>query len=106
MSDLELVSHLEVERPVAETKVLRGNPASEEDVDAFADREGHGHDTVGTRDTVEDADEVGEVVQHGEIVLDNNDVDGLGKGSVGVEGKIGVELWGERWTWEDGGVRK
>lgn len=40
----------------------------------FSDAEGHGHDPVGAGDSVQTADEVGQVVQHAQVVLHHNDV--------------------------------
>ena len=48
--------------------------AIKEDVDPLADGGGHGHDAVRPGDPVEAADEVGQVVQHGEVVLHDNNV--------------------------------
>ncbi|KAI3494682.1 hypothetical protein L1887_40498 [Cichorium endivia] len=70
---------LERKRLVAETHVLGGDVAVEEDVDAITDGRRHGHDTVHRGDAVEAADKVREVVEHGQVVLDGDDV------GVGVE---------------------
>lgn len=48
--------------------------AVEEDVDAFADGGGESDNTVGGGFTVEDTDEVGEVVEDRQIVLDDDDI--------------------------------
>lgn len=45
-------------------------------------REGHGDNTVGTGDTVEDAYKVGEVVEHRQVVLHHDHIDVLGIGAV------------------------
>ncbi|PWZ00343.1 hypothetical protein BCV70DRAFT_109253 [Testicularia cyperi] len=74
-----LAEDLERERLLTESHVLCGNITVEEDVDAIANGRGHGNDTVDRRHTVETADEIGEVVEHRQIVFDGNDV------SVGVE---------------------
>ena len=77
--------HLEGEGLVAEAKVLRGNVAGEEDVDALADREGHGDHAVGAGHAVEAADEVREVVEHGQVVLHADDV-------LGARGVVGEDV--------------
>lgn len=59
---------------VTETKVLGGNVAIEEDVDAFTDGVRQGHNTIDGRLAVEHANIVGEVVKDGQIVLNNDDV--------------------------------
>lgn len=40
----------------------------------LSDAEGHGDNSVGTGDSVETADEVGQVVQHAQVVLHHDDV--------------------------------
>lgn len=42
------VGHLERQRRVAETQILRRDETGQEDIDAFAHREGHSHHTVDT----------------------------------------------------------
>ena len=46
----------------------------QKDVDAFPHAEGHGDNPVGTWLAVEAANEVGEVVQNGKVVLHHNDI--------------------------------
>ena len=64
----------ERERLVAETQVLRRHKTGEENVDAFANGEGHGDDAVRPGLPVQAANEVGQVIEHGQIVLDDDDV--------------------------------
>lgn len=45
-----------------------------EDVDTFTDGVGQGNNTINSGSTVENADVVGEVVEDGQIVLDDNNV--------------------------------
>mmetsp|Transcript_62608 Transcript_62608/g.147236 ORF Transcript_62608/g.147236 Transcript_62608/m.147236 type:complete len:458 (-) Transcript_62608:690-2063(-) len=71
---LGIFGDFERESGLPETKVLRGDEACEEDVDAVADVEGHGDDAIRARHAVEHADEVGEVVQHCQVVLHHHDV--------------------------------
>lgn len=59
---------------VTETQVLSRNMTIEEDVDAFTDRRRQSNHTVDGGLTIENADEVREVVKDGQIVLDNDDV--------------------------------
>eukprot|EP00968_Pinguiococcus_pyrenoidosus_P004549 scaffold301_cov243-Pinguiococcus_pyrenoidosus.AAC.54 len=66
--------HLELQRFLAEPQVLRGDEAGQEDVDALAHRERHGHDTVRARRAIQAADEVAQVVQNGQVVLHHEDV--------------------------------
>mmetsp|Transcript_25210 Transcript_25210/g.64046 ORF Transcript_25210/g.64046 Transcript_25210/m.64046 type:complete len:241 (-) Transcript_25210:765-1487(-) len=61
--------HAEGKALLAETKVLRWDKSSEENVDTLAHGEGHGDDAVGAGHAVEAADEVGEVVEDGKVVL-------------------------------------
>ena len=56
----------------------------QEDIDAFTDGEGHRHHPVDAGLAVQDADEVGQVVQDGKIVLHYNDVSNGGGGGVSV----------------------
>mmetsp|Transcript_20895 Transcript_20895/g.53905 ORF Transcript_20895/g.53905 Transcript_20895/m.53905 type:complete len:308 (+) Transcript_20895:927-1850(+) len=74
--DIALIrlSHLERERIVAEAQVLGGDEAGKENVDTLAHREGHRHHAVRTGHAVEAAHEVGEVVEHAQVVLDANHV--------------------------------
>mmetsp|Transcript_42404 Transcript_42404/g.99326 ORF Transcript_42404/g.99326 Transcript_42404/m.99326 type:complete len:433 (-) Transcript_42404:835-2133(-) len=69
-----VLRHLEGECVVAEAEVLSRDEAGEEDVDAFADPEGHRDDAVGAGDAVQAADEVGEVVENRQVVLDRDHV--------------------------------
>jgi hypothetical protein len=64
-----LCVYLECKCLVAESEVLGGHEACEEDVDAFSYGEGHGNDAVSRGGAVEAADEVRQVVQHGQVVL-------------------------------------
>mmetsp|Transcript_34926 Transcript_34926/g.75545 ORF Transcript_34926/g.75545 Transcript_34926/m.75545 type:complete len:324 (+) Transcript_34926:514-1485(+) len=82
------LGHLEGERCLSETKVLGGNETSEENVDALADGERHGHDTVVGGRAVENADEVTEVVQHGEIVLHADNVRRWGEKTADAAGSL------------------
>lgn len=53
-----LGSDLEVEGYIPESEVLRRYETREEDIDAFAHAEGHGHHAVGRGRAVEAADEI------------------------------------------------
>jgi hypothetical protein len=66
--------HLEAQAVLAEAEVFRRDEAGKEDVDALAHRERHRHDAVRAWRPVQHADKVGEVVQHREVVLDDDDV--------------------------------
>lgn len=68
------LGNTEGEGLLAETQILRRNVTVEEDVDTFTDRVGQGDHTVHGGLTVEDANVVGEIVEDGQIVLDDNDV--------------------------------
>ena len=50
--------------------------ASQERRRTFADAEGQRHHTVGAGHAVQHADEVGQVVEHAQVVLDSDDVPG------------------------------
>ncbi len=56
ISDLVAARQLEVELLLAETQILGGNEACEEDVDAFSHAEWHGDDTVDRGDSIQAAD--------------------------------------------------
>ena len=60
--------------PAPEPNVLRPDVAGQEDVDAVPDVEGHRHHSVRAGQAVQAADEVGEVVQHRQVVLDADHV--------------------------------
>lgn len=68
------LDNAEGERLVTETQVLGGNVTIEENVDTFTDGRRQGNHTIDGGLTVENADEVGEVIKDGQIVLDDNDV--------------------------------
>jgi hypothetical protein len=59
---------------LTEAQVLGGDVAVQEDVDAFANGVRKGDDTVNSRLAVKHTDVVREVVQDGQIVLDDNDI--------------------------------
>ena len=71
---LARITDAELQRLVTETQVLGGNVTVQEDVDTFAHGEGGGDHTVDGRLSVENADVVGQVVEDGQIVLDDDDV--------------------------------
>lgn len=66
--------YLEIKGHVAEPQVLRGHEPCQEDVDALPNAEWHRYHTVGRRGSVQTADEVGQVVQDGQIVFHHEDV--------------------------------
>lgn len=68
--------YLENKSCVSKAKILRRYEAIEEDVDAFAYWWRFCDDAVGGWLAVEAADEVGQIVQHGQIVLDNHHIVG------------------------------
>ena len=67
-------AYLEAERRLAEAQVLGRNEAGQKVVDAFAHGKGHRDHAIDTRSAVEAADKVGQIVENGEIVLDDNDL--------------------------------
>ena len=71
---LARITDTELQRLVTETQVLGGNVTVQEDVDTFAHGEGSGDHTVDGGLSVENADVVGQVVEDGQIVLDDDDV--------------------------------
>jgi hypothetical protein len=71
---LARITDAELQRLVTETQVLGGNVTVQEDVDTFAHGEGSGDHTVDGGLSVENANVVGQVVENGQIVLDDNDV--------------------------------
>lgn len=68
------LGHLEGEGLVTETQVLGGDVTVEEDVDTLTNRVGKGNNTVDTGLSVENADEITDVVEDTKIVLYHNDV--------------------------------
>ena len=64
--------HLENERFLAETQILRRYEAVEKDIDAFSNGEGHSDDAISTGNTVQATNEVGQIVENGQIMLDND----------------------------------
>jgi len=58
------ISHLERQREVTETKVFRWDETSKEDIDSLSDAERQGNDSVGSRQSIKNADEVGKVIQN------------------------------------------
>ena len=68
-----VLAHLELQSILSESQVLRGHKSIQEDVDAFPDREGHGDNPVGTRDAIQHADIVREIVENAQVVLDDDD---------------------------------
>lgn len=59
---------------VTEAQVLSGDVTIEEDVDAFSHGMGQGDNTVDGRLTIQNANEIGEIVENRQIVLDDDDV--------------------------------
>eukprot|EP00955_Chlamydomonas_euryale_P024458 257810-Chlamydomonas_euryale.AAC.1 len=83
------LNHLERERLVAEAQVLRRDKAREEHVDALAHAKGQRHDAVRAWLAVQAADKVRQVVEHRQVVLDDD--------NVRVDGKqFADDLLGER----------
>ena len=68
------LSDTEGQRLISEPEVLGGNVTIQENVDTFTDRGGEGDHTKECGSSVEHTDKVGEIVQHGQIVLYNNDI--------------------------------
>mmetsp|Transcript_65751 Transcript_65751/g.189577 ORF Transcript_65751/g.189577 Transcript_65751/m.189577 type:complete len:247 (-) Transcript_65751:695-1435(-) len=71
---VNLFGHLEGQRHLAESQVLGGHKAVEEDVDAFAHAEGHRDDPIAASRAPQAANKVRQVIQNGQVVLDHNDV--------------------------------
>ena len=71
---LTSLTDTELQRFLTETQVLGGDVTVKEDVDTFTDRGRKGDDTVDSGLAVENADEVREIVENGQIVLYDNDV--------------------------------
>ena len=71
---LTSLSNAELQRLFTETQVLGGDVTVQEDVDTFTDRLWECDNTVDSWLSVENADEIGEVVENGQIVLDADDV--------------------------------
>lgn len=68
------ITDFKVKLLIPKPHVLSGHKPSQEDIDAFPDSEGHGHYSIGSRLSIEAADEIREVIEDGEVVLDNDDV--------------------------------
>jgi hypothetical protein len=98
------VNNLEGQGELTETQVFGGDETSQENVDTLTNREGKGDDTINSGLTVENADEVGQVIQNGQIVLDNNNIlltngdilvsEETADGASGVETLLNVEVRG------------
>jgi len=71
---LARITNAELQRLIAETQVLGGNVTVQENVDTFTHGEGGGDHTVYGGLSVKNANVVGQVVENGQIVLDDNDV--------------------------------
>jgi len=71
---LGILGDFEGELNGPEPQVLCGDEAGQENIDALSHREWHGDHTVRARRAVQHADVVGQVVEDGEVVLDDNDV--------------------------------
>ena len=71
---LGLLDHLEGEHGLAEAQILGGHEAVEENVYAFAHRERHRHHAIVARRAVQATNVVGQVVEHGQVVLDHYNV--------------------------------
>ena len=67
-------SKTESERLVTEPQVLGGDVTIQEDVDTFTDGRGQSHDTVNSGASVKHANEVGQIIEHRQIVFNNNNV--------------------------------
>ncbi len=64
----------ESQRLLTETQVLSRDVTVQEDVDSLTNGCWHSNHTIDSWATVENADEIGEVIQDGQIVLDNDDI--------------------------------
>lgn len=65
-------SHFENKRFCSKSHVFSRHKAVEENVNAFPDGEGHGHNTVGTGHTIQAADEIRQIVQYWQVMLHYN----------------------------------
>mmetsp|Transcript_88724 Transcript_88724/g.249901 ORF Transcript_88724/g.249901 Transcript_88724/m.249901 type:complete len:297 (+) Transcript_88724:924-1814(+) len=72
--DLVLWGDLEAEGNIAEAQVFGGNETVEENIDALADGKGHRHDAVRSSGPPEATHEVRKVIEHGQVVLNDDDV--------------------------------
>jgi hypothetical protein len=68
------LSDTELEGLLSETKVFGRDVTIKEDVDAFSDGGRQCDHTVNSRSTIENTDEVGEIIKNRQIVLDDDDV--------------------------------
>lgn len=71
---VSILAHLEIKLVISESHIFSGDKSSQENIDTFSDRVGHGDDSVNGLLTVQATDVIGEIVQDGEIVLDDDDV--------------------------------
>ena len=71
---LKGITHFKVELLISEPHVFSGDKSSQKNVDSFSYSEGHSHYTVSSRLTVKATDEIGKIVQDGEVVLDEDNV--------------------------------
>ena len=81
--------NFESEFLVTELHVFGWDETIEENVDSFSNRERHSDNAVNTGFSIETADKVGQVVQNGQVVLDNDDI--VGDAQEGANGSGGVE---------------
>ena len=63
-----------LKRFLSETQVLGRDVTIQEDVDTFTDRRREGDNTIDGRLSVENTDEIGEIVKDRQVVLDNDDI--------------------------------
>lgn len=68
------LANAELQALLAEAQVLGRDVAVEKDVDAFTDGEGGGNDAIDRGFPIEHANVVRQIVQDGQVVLDNDDV--------------------------------
>ena len=81
--------HFESKFFITELHVLSGDETIEEDIDSFTNRERHSDNAIYTGLSVKAADKVGQVVQNGQVVLNNDDI--VGDAQEGANGPGSVE---------------
>mgnify|MGYP000899123386 FL=1 len=68
------ITYFKVELLISEPHVFSGDKSSQKNVDSFSYSEGHSHYTVSSRLTVKATDEIGKIVQDGEVMLNEDNV--------------------------------
>ena len=67
-------SYLKRKRFISEPKIFCWNKSSQENIDAFSNREWQGNHPISTWLSIQAANEVGQVIQDTQVVFNNDDI--------------------------------